>query len=127
LSGPISIGDALARALGEIQTEAMREIARTLGWPLDHEAWQNPEAIPDRDCPLRPLAVARSPEEVEARCRAIAQVTPPTYPRALEIYDIAAERGPGAAKAAIQASVKAGDITRLQANTLIWVMALENI
>lgn len=126
MSGPEHIAAPLARALAEIETEAMREIAKLKGWPVGAEAWKDPDAVPDRDCPLRPLAAA-TPGEVEARCRAIALATPPTYPRALEIYDIAADRGPGAARAAILASVKSGDLTRLQANTLIWVLALETI
>lgn len=138
MTGPEHIGDVLARALGgikvgssdltlgQVEALAMIEIAKIMGWPLGAEPWDNPEAIPDRDDPFRPLAATLTPEEFETRCRAIAEATPPTYPRAIEIYGIAADQGPSAARAAIQASVKTGEITRLQANTLSWVLALEN-
>ncbi|OWJ67432.1 hypothetical protein [Inquilinus limosus] len=131
------VGDALARALDsiargidptleQIEAAAMSEIAKILGWPLDHAAWSDPENLPDDPDP-DPFALpgaATSPEELERRLAAIAEMTPPTDPKAVEIYTVYAEAGPQAARQAIVDAYARGEIGRNQANVLFFVLGL---
>ncbi|MGO4125701.1 hypothetical protein AB4Z01_14965 [Inquilinus sp. YAF38] len=116
-------------SLAEIQRRAMIEIAKIMGWPLDHEAWSDPDNLPP-DTAADPFAIegaATTPEELERRLAAIAETTPPTDPKALEIYTLNAEAGPRAARQAIVDAYSSGEMNRNQANTLLFVLGLRRL
>lgn len=139
MTGPVRIGEALAGALDsiargidptlqQIEAAAMAEIAKILGWPLDAAAWEN---IPVSTASIEPWRPPPEPpvdaEALAARLKAIAEFTPPTDPFSVHVYGIAADIGPRAAKAAIQEAAASGEITKNQANTLIWALALGRV
>ncbi|WP_343712860.1 hypothetical protein [Inquilinus sp.] len=130
------VGDALARALdtiargmdptlAEIEAAAMVMIAKIMRWPLEPEAWSDAGTLPDDEPdPFAERGEAISQEALDERLKALAEMVPPTDPKSIEIYGIAANAGPRAARQAILDALSRGELSRNQANTLAWVLAL---
>jgi hypothetical protein len=116
-----------AEVLPPIQVLILTELAKAMGWSLDPKDYGPVTGLPaDRhDRPRLEQRIAQDPAVLAGRLRAIAEFVPPTDPLSCSIYEIAAGVGPRAAKRAVMAALKSGEITRLQANTLIWVLRLE--